>query len=209
MKLVFIHGWGLTPGFWDDVASRLSEFRHHRIDLGFFGPPSLPANDDEPSILIGHSLGFVHGLSTHQNWRGWVAVNSFPRFLKTKTQPGCSSAAELRDIRIRLENDPHQTLKDFHGYIGARTPAGEAQAERLREALDFLRDGDASAVLETLAAPGLVLASKNDPLVPAETSAALAEGRSIEWHDKGGHVLPQNDPNWCAESIRLFVASHA
>src|SRR5262245_19094736 len=102
VELVFIHGWGFDARFWDALSTLLPQFPQKRIDFGFFASPKADDAPTSPHILIGHSLGFVHGITKMKKWDGWIAINSFPRFVKTETKPGCTSAAELRDIRQRL-----------------------------------------------------------------------------------------------------------
>jgi pimeloyl-[acyl-carrier protein] methyl ester esterase len=159
------------------------------------------------NILIGHSLGFVHGLNKHQDWRGWIAINSFPRFVESKAGKGCVSAPVLRDMRMRLIANTNLTLFGFYQLLGLPTPKGTPNSDRLRDGLDALRDLDISEAAAKLA-PGVVIASKNDPLVPVATSVALAEGENILWHEDGGHVLPLTDPAFCAGAIRTFMEQH-
>jgi len=206
MRLVFIHGWGFDPHFWDVLAAALARFPQTRVDLGFFGGAVDRVRDDEPAILIGHSLGFLHGMRARKNWAGWVAINSFPRFVATPTEAGCVSAASLRAMRGGLLKDAPKTLADFYRLIGAAAPAAAVtpHVESLRDGLDVLRD--ASFDPAVVAGTGLVLAAKNDPLVPIATSAALAASADrIAWHAGGGHLLPQNATAWCAEQIVGFV----
>ncbi len=231
-----------------------------KLDSGsiFFRPASLTEekivqNDvrhDVRRILIGHSLGFLHGLMQHQDWAGWVAINGFRRFT-----PDCVPPAALRDMRRRLSADPEETLRRFYATIGiieedterlssprrrgssvVRPPDKDLHAPqtrrdwipafagmtteswiyklkdhtnqpRLRDGLDELRDGDATGTLSSLQASGLVLASRNDPLVPVAATEALASASSatLAWHETGGHILPLSDPEWCAEQIKNYV----
>lgn len=204
MKLVFIHGWGLSPNLWEVLATHLP-YPHQLIDLGFFGKSTGKLIDSKDNILIGHSLGFIEGIHQKQDWKAWVAINSFPRFLKTSDKIGCTTASELREIRMRLTQDPETTLRNFQNYIGVKAPRGELNVNKLLEKLDVLRDLDIDQTLTALDNPGLVLASCNDPLVPIETSEALAKDYKIRWHDTAGHNLPEGDPVWCADIIKEFI----
>ncbi len=206
MKLVFIHGWGFDARLWDGVSSLLADYEQQRLDMGFFGNPALDM-DSEPAILIGHSLGFIHGLTARNDWHGWIAINSFPRFLTTPTHPGCVPAAALRDIRMRLTLAPEKTLEGFHDLLGSSMPPGKPHAARLREGLDTLRDSDIGETAANIS-PGLVIASRHDPLVPAATSEVLAKNKDIFWHEGGGHILPHTDPAFCANAIQQFVEEH-
>ena len=210
MNLVFIHGWGFGPGFWDPLAALLPQYQQRRLNLGFFGEATKDVTDNEASILIGHSLGFVHGMKMKKNWSGWIAINSFPRFVATEESAGCIPAAVLLRMQKQLQRDPKKTLADFYHLIGAETPATSAKPclERLNEGLDELRHSD---IREDLAhhKMGLVLAAQNDPLVPMATSESMASSNTtLVVHPTGGHVLPQSAAPWCAEAITNFIAEH-
>ena len=79
--------------------------------------------------------------------------------------------------------------------------------ERLNTGLELLRDLDASEGLAARHVPGLVLASRHDPLVPVAASEALAASAKtvVAWHEQGGHLLSQSDPVWCAQQIARFL----
>ena len=229
IQLVFIHGWGFDARFWDPLSTLLPQFPQERIDLGFFeknclslegsNPKGFDARRDwstsrsefgEGSILIGHSLGFVHGLKQRQDWRGWIAINSFARFVQTPSQSGCVPAASLREMRMRFQNNPAAALQNFYQMIEAVPPAGTPNAQRLREGLDELSDSDVVDRLQKLDVPGLALAGRKDPLVPVPISETLGRMAKdgLMMHDKAGHLLAQSHPGWCAEAIAGFIAKN-
>lgn len=209
-RLVFIHGWGFDASFWDPLAARLAQFPQTRVDLGFFGP-ERGIEDSASSILVGHSLGFLHGINARRDWRGWIAINGFARFLSAEGKPGCATPAALRDMRARLQAGPGKTLRDFHRSIGSRAPAGEPDPARLRAGLDELRDIAIEDALTILSAPGLALVGEKDPLVPPAVS-----GRFNQWvksgdlliRGGGNHIIPWSESKWCAESIIDFLTAH-
>jgi len=210
VTFVFIHGWGFDAGFWDPLCARLPQYPQQRIDLGFFGAPSEKTEDESfsPRVLVGHSLGFVHGIKQGQDWSGWIAINGFSRFVKTPTREGCVTEANLREMRMRLQNNPAKTLQDFYRTTGTAPCARAPNPDRLRKGLDELRDIDVSDVLAALDVPGLALAGADDPLVPLTASEALgrmAKRGGLMLKDKAGHLLPQTDPAWCAKTIADFI----
>jgi pimeloyl-[acyl-carrier protein] methyl ester esterase len=204
-QLIFIHGWGFDPYLWDKVAALVPAWPQYRVDLGFFGggESSLPESSD--AILIGHSLGFIWGMHRKQDWRGWIAINSFPRFLPNANGPGCTEAAALRGLRRNLRADPAAALQDFYRFIGAPEQKNTPDKECLMSGLDLLRDMDIAASICT---PGLVLASKQDKLVPmavSENLAATHPDNRLMWHDGSTHLLPYHDPAWCANAIAAYA----
>lgn len=162
---------------------------------------------ERKGILIGHSLGFLYGLSLPIQWQSWIAINSFPRFITTPEEIGCVPPAALRDMRMRLSTNTEKTLVDFHSMIGAPSPKGAPNTDALRQGLDELRGFDCRD-FAGYSLPGLVLASKNDPLVSVEASENLAKNKDILWHQTAGHILPHSDPHFCALAIRNFLDRH-
>jgi pimeloyl-[acyl-carrier protein] methyl ester esterase len=209
VELVFIHGWGFDTRFWDALAAQIPQFRQSRLNLGFFDEaPLTPVSDPQSKILVGHSLGFIYGMK-QGGWKRWIAINAFPRFVTTATQTGCIPTANLREMRARLQREPAKTLQGFYKMIGAMPVAGTPNTGRLRDGLDELRDGDITGILSTLDVPGLVLVGAEDPLVPKVVSRELGSfARNFMLHEKGGHLLPQTDPSWCAGAIADFAAAH-
>jgi pimeloyl-[acyl-carrier protein] methyl ester esterase len=207
LQLVFIHGWGFDAHSWDALAAQLPQFDQHRVELGFFNEnPVTEIPDVSGKILIGHSLGLVHGIK-QQGWKGWVAINSFSRFVANNGD-GCVPATILREMRLRLQKNPAQCLQDFYQMIGAEPHAGTPNMERQRDGLDELRDSDVNGVLSSMNVPGLVLAGGIDPLVPEKASQKLGGyAGQFMLNEGGGHLLPQTDPAWCAKAIADFAAS--
>jgi len=208
LELVFIHGWGFDACFWDSLAERLPQFGQHRVELGFFNENAateIPETHDK--ILIGHSLGFVHGIK-REGWKGWVAINSFGRFVKNDGD-GCVSAANLRDMRLRLQKNADETLRAFYQMLDAKPHADTPNIERLRYGLDELRDSDVNDIVSSMNVPGLVLAGGNDPLVPQKISQKLGSyAEQFMLNQGGGHLLPQSAPDWCASMIVEFIAAN-
>ena len=206
MHLVFVHGWGFDPRFWDALSLRLSHYKQSRFDFGFFSTPPTDfvrfISFDEPLLLIGHSLGFLLGIQQDMPWVGWVAINGFARFTTTPDRAGCVTPVVLRDMQRRLSADTATTLDKFYRMVGAEGPTGPADRKRLGAGLKLLRDGDITELPALKNLPGLILAARRDPLVPVAASATL--GAPV-WHEQGGHCLPQADPDWCAEHIEAFI----
>ncbi|NTV96625.1 MAG: alpha/beta fold hydrolase, partial [Thiobacillus sp.] len=86
LPVVFLHGWGLHGGIWDEAASRLTGFEVHQPDLPGYGEvptispydsagiadalaPSLP----ERCIAVGWSMGGMAALAWAGRWLDQVA----------------------------------------------------------------------------------------------------------------------------------------
>jgi pimeloyl-[acyl-carrier protein] methyl ester esterase len=211
VELVFIHGWGFDAHVWDALGERLANYPQTRVNLGFLGANKSPLFSGDGRILIGHSFGFVHGLMQRHNWRGWIAINSFMRFVAAEKKTGCVPPPALRDMRARLQKNPEETLHNFYKMIGATPHLGTPNVERLTAALDELRDADVKDTLEKLGVPGLALAGSEDPLVPdavSEELGRLAKGGGLLVSQGGNHMLPQARPAWCALAIADFLSKN-
>lgn len=205
MKLVFIHGWAFDPTFWSPLASRLPEHEHEFVNLGYFGGVAN-FNPQPNSILVGHSLGFVHGIKMSSDWAGLISVNSFSKFVKDDAGVGCVPAASLRKLQKDLRQNPDQALSNFYSMIGTKkTPEAAPDFVQLQNGLEELQTADIGQQLSNSRAPRLVLASINDPLVPVAASEYLGD---VKWHATGGHILPQSDPAWCAKQMTEFIKTN-
>lgn len=204
MRLVFVHGWALGPEIWESLAPLLDDFAQARVDLGYFGPPDLPALQTG-DILVGHSAGLLWGLRRKRDWSGVVAINSFARFCLDPQGRGCVKPAALRAMRQSLERDPRGCADTFRHSLGIAPGARAAQKERLMEVLDLLRDFEAAPCAS--APPWLVLGAQDDALAPPAATRDLARisGAALALHGHGGHGLPWSAPLFCAGHIRDFV----
>lgn len=203
MKLLFAHGWGFDRHFWTPLATRLADFDHAIDDAGYFGAPHAPSLDG-PCIAVTHSFGTVRVLADPPpGLLGVVAINGFARFTAPLGQPGVPVRVVEHMIR-RFGQSPAGVLASFHQQIGGTVPAGKPDADLLRR--DLLRLRDARAPLPRV--PVISLQGGQDPLMPGAMRAGTFEGgdvRRIE-SEAGGHLLPLEDPELCAEAVRGLAA---
>ena len=208
MRLILVHGWAFDAGFWNGMVPLLSDYDMTCVDAGYFGFPVVWPQPTEDDILVGHSLGFVRGMTEGSHWKAWIAINSFTRFIGSPDagQAGCVAPAALRRLRRDVGVDATQALQGFYQNIGAScVPQHQPDTEYLCAGLDMLRDRNLDSN-QNLLRPGLVIAARHDPLVPVEASLALATpARGIVWHEEGGHCLPQTHAAFCADAICAFV----
>lgn len=209
---VLVHGWGFGPEVWDGVRAALPAGDGLTVDLGFAGPPALPAIPaGRPVVAVGHSFGALWLL--HEQpfaWDGLVLVNGFPRFTEGDGFAPATPRRLIDRMIARFEADPRAVATDFLRRCGCDAPPPETlDATRLGDALRALRalrDWDARAALAKTSVPTLALAGRQDPIVPpAMTEHALAD-LPVDWHAEGGHLLPLTAPGWCAERLAAFAA---
>ena len=210
MHFVLVHGWGFDARFWTPLVARLQNASVTRVDLGFigrvFGGNVSEASSDWPedAIVAGHSLGVSWLLKEGaKRCKGFVSMQGFDRF--------CPHVPEARVAALKrgLDRDPAGTMQAFWRSCGvsdfAATPA--LNVARLREGLDWLMHWDERAAKKALECPMLILAARDDAIVPSAMTEAVWAERKILWSPSGGHVLPLSHPDWCARHVLEFANS--
>ncbi|TWA59326.1 pimeloyl-[acyl-carrier protein] methyl ester esterase [Azospirillum baldaniorum] len=176
---VFVHGWGFGPAVWDGVRNALSEGESVAMDLGFYGPPSLPdLPAGHPVVAVGHSFGGLWLL--HERpfpWDGLVLVNGFPRFTEGNGFAPATPRRVLDRMIARFDTAPEAVTADFLRRCDCEAPPPDGlDPERLGEALRALRDWDAR---DSLTGPALALAGGQDPIVPPTMTEQAFRNHSV------------------------------
>lgn len=200
--LVLVHGWGFAPSLWQPLRDRLPGLPCVTVDLGFFGPESLPPWPTAPVIAVGHSLGVLWLLQQRPGpWEGLVAINGFPRFTAAANYTPGVPPRVLERMARRCASNAAETVAAFRAACGDPSPLpGSPWTERLCHGLSWLADWDACSSLAA-GGPRLVLAGARDPILPPGMEAHFGQVET-HIHQEGGHLLPLQDPGWCAGHIR-------
>jgi pimeloyl-[acyl-carrier protein] methyl ester esterase len=203
MHVVLVHGWGFHAGIWADVVGHLGDADVTLVDLGFVaGGPKGSTAWPEDAIAVGHSLGLLWLLKQGRGrFKALVSIQGFDRFCPHVP------ASRVAALKRGLERDPAGTMQAF--WRSCEAP-GFALPEalnvaRLDEGLDWLMHWDAREAKEKLDCPILVLAGRDDPIVPPAMSEAIWGESSIIWSSDGGHVLPLRHPRRCARHVLEFA----
>jgi pimeloyl-[acyl-carrier protein] methyl ester esterase len=198
--LVALHGWGYDASFWQPLRDHLPEADMLAWDLGYFGEFSMPAPERD-AFALGHSYGVLWFLQHRPfPWRGLVSINGFSRFAMAPDFPEGVPPAQLERLRDSVVEATLPALTGFRQRCGDLVPPPDMpDLCRLLASLDHLRDWDVRP-----AQPDLALCGRTDKVVSAALSGAAFAGEIIHWHD-GGHLLPQQDPEWCADQIRAWL----
>jgi pimeloyl-[acyl-carrier protein] methyl ester esterase len=200
--LLLVHGWGFDASFWAPLRLAL-EADAMAWDLGYFGLPAqppLPAG--RPIMAVGHSFGLLW-LLHHRPvaWRALVSINGFSCFSRRETFPDGVAARSLDRMISQCALTPMKVVADFRMRCGGvAPPLAVPDRVRLLDGLQALATWD-----ERPAPVQLALCGRNDPLVSTAMSTASFPEDCVVWHD-GGHLLPQEDPAWCAAHLRQLVA---
>jgi pimeloyl-[acyl-carrier protein] methyl ester esterase len=209
--LVFAHGWGFDRSVWDRMRRVLPDFENEAIDLGFFGAPANPVpRPGRALVAVGHSFGALWLLCRDQSdWAAFVSINGFPRFTEAPSFMPAMGRRILDRMIARFDIMPEAVIEEFRLRSGAQIEIhGSPDIVRLRESLLALRDWDGRDRLRSLAVPILALAGGRDVIVPPGMSEHAFRGAidfRLEWRPERGHMLPLDEPLWCAERIRTFL----
>jgi pimeloyl-[acyl-carrier protein] methyl ester esterase len=207
MNLLFCHGWAFDAGMWDPLAALIGEFAQARDDAGYFGHPASPV-PSQPIVAVTHSFGTMRLLAAPPpGLVGIVAISGFDRFSATDGFPG--QPARVFDRMIgAFAQEPETVLADFRARCGSAAAIPAFQPELLMRDLGVLRDGDLRETVAELGLPILSLQSERDPLLTLgmrESVFASAASVMRRTHPTGGHLLPIDQPDWCANAIRTFA----
>jgi pimeloyl-[acyl-carrier protein] methyl ester esterase len=204
--ILLVHGWGFDRNFFGPLMECLPNFICATVDIGFTGDPVTPDLDpNTPVLAVGHSLGFMWLLKHRPvRWRGLVGINAFPRFTETEGYSPAQPARVLEIMQMQFVKNPAQVAADFMAQFGRDKHGEEYDMARMEEGLIWLADWDERAALANEPTPIFSLAGKGDQIVPsAMTETGFGGIVQTQWHD-GGHLLPLEDPMWCAD--RLIAA---
>jgi pimeloyl-[acyl-carrier protein] methyl ester esterase len=207
MKILALHGFGFHQRIFDGLKSALGpRFSFQAVDLTGFGTRSSeelkplltdlarPAEallDDEPTVLIGWSLGGLaanHLAAQHPDQvRAVIHLASTPCFVARPAWPGMP-AKTLNNFQQRLLRRYAKTIVQFAALQCEGLPqAKEALAEllpflesspaphpnTLTHGLTLLADTDQRELVQTLAQPQYYLLGKRDALIPAAIAPLL------------------------------------
>lgn len=198
--LVMLHGWNYDASFWRPLQACLPELDTLCWDLGYFGRESMPAPERE-AFAIGHSYGLLWFLRQRPfRWRGLVSINGFNRFAAAPDFPDGVPLPQVERLAASVAEATLPALTGFRQRCGDLVPPPDTpDLSRLQTSLDHLRDWDARPDQ-----PDLALCGKADKVVPPALVRAAFAAEITHWHE-GGHLLPQQDPEWCAEHIRAWL----
>ena len=204
--LLFVHGWGFTPAFWEPLRSHLPEYPCSTLDLGFFGQEMLASpvsSPGTPCVAVGHSLGVLWLLRQKTfPLAALVSLGGFGRF--------DVPAGPTRAMRRGLGKNTPQVLAGFHQACGLpqelAPDASLARPDRLAQGLDWLLTWDETKTLAALNMPVLAVAAQDDAVVPAALSRS-GFPKGLVMLTGGGHAFPATRAQECARFIADFLES--
>ncbi len=139
-RIVFVHGWGLGPDFWDEMTPLFPEYECGFVDLGFVGTGE-DVSAAGSAIYITHSLGTLWALKNcAEQMSGLVAINGFSSFRRF------ASKENLAELKESLLKDPAAHMKGFWENIGLNILHNSTDEEKDVDATADAVDATADAV---------------------------------------------------------------
>jgi len=207
LTIRFLHGWAFDAKIWNGVIERLTQFDCQCPDRGYFGS-ECTEDLREADFIVGHSFGVMLALGDlPSRCKGMVAINGFDCFTAREGFPGVQARVVDR-MAVRLEQDPARVVSDFRLACGSMEPYLRPDVDRLERDLAALRDKDMRMVTAGMTIPLLSLQGAHDRILPpAMRDAVFAGSDRVErrTHPHAGHLLPIDDPAYCARAIENFV----
>ncbi len=201
MELVFIHGWGFDRNIWHRMIDMLEGHRCHLVELGFTGkPPELAVLSN--AVVVGHSLGVMWALkNAPSTMRGLVSIAGFDCFAAH------IPAKEIRAMQRNLRTDAEKQMRGFYAACGYMPflDVHSMDLLKLDDGLRWLGEWDERMVLKNLSCAVMALGSEDDLIVPPSMTRGIWGGYDLRMRDKGGHILPVTEAQWCAAQVGEFV----
>lgn len=229
MKILFIHGWGCGPEMWHPVIEQLKlspdikDVETTSLDLGFYGPPVIPAGDFD--LAVCHSFGLLWLLHQKQITADrLVVINGFTRFFAQDDFPWGTPTRILDRMIKKTARSPADVLSDFFDLCTASKLGDKAHdcrwlqpndieeidQNRLSWGLDGLKNWDLRSQWEDQQLDSgrcQVLASTDDRVVSRQLTEICFAGFPIDWLSSDCHLLPLAAPQACIKSIQKVLAT--
>lgn len=211
LTLIFRHGWGMSPRFWDPLLPFFAQDICHVEDQGYFETavtqyrPSLWNLERSLTVGIGHSLGFWTLCRDYPTLPYVIGLNAFTHFLGY----GAKVQSKRRDEVLEFEKNftlyPHKTLRTFYrrsGVSGAKISA--LNTHRLAQDFPMFY----TAGVRPAASKILILNTEDDSVVPpniTEDNFCGVPGVTVHMMSLGQHGLGWNQAAVVAQHIRRFL----
>ncbi|MDR3326466.1 MAG: alpha/beta hydrolase [Rhodospirillaceae bacterium] len=204
--LLLVHGWGFDITFWRPLQKALDGIECVTLDL-FKQLNYPPLQKGQPIIAIGHSYGFFWLLKNKPvDWQVLVSINGFSKFVRDSDFPYGIEPYILNRMISRFSIDPKTVYQDFMIRCGAIESKWHLQnSKALMDGLNNLLCWDMRSKITSNEL--LVLAGNTDPIVSKEMTMASFIKTNIHWH-QSGHLLPLQDPNWCAMFLKQLCKKY-
>ena len=203
--IVFCHGWGMAPWYFNNLKSFLKDYKWIDWNLGYSGIKSCPIPEHpEEYIAIGHSLGYFKLLESQIPFKEIIGLQGFTSFLGYRKSVRQLRLNQLQELILQFEKKPEQTLHTFLKTCGLQ----EQEQELLQ--YDFLANDLLSLKNEIeIKRPITILSCQTDLVVTErllqDHKNYLGSSLSLFQHDTGDHLLGYKEAPWCYKILQTII----
>ncbi|MFT8364912.1 MAG: biotin synthase [Gluconobacter cerinus] len=205
VSLYLVHGWGFDASFWDPMLQHLPSLKASVVDKGYFGCPYAAPKPEQPYLAIGHSAGTLDLLGQDlPECLGLIMFNGFGRFSESNDFLEGVSLRVLERMKRQLQRSPKTVLNDFRQRCGTDKPIpSDPVTAVLNQGLEHLIQNDERNAVIRWENRLHWMTGMSDPFLPAQAGFSVP-GERVE----GGHLLPLEQPELCADFVLRQVEQH-
>jgi len=208
---VFCHGFAFDASYWHKMRAQFKSHQVICLDLGYFGSKNSydgsVIQDSTCVVGVGHSLGFIKLLQTSIRFNYLIGLNAFCNFLGKETSLRTRRTRELALLSRQFERSPMHAMQSFYRRTGVSAFNPDWQALNVAELEKALQEL-ALPVHYSLNIPSLIMATKNDPVVPPELvcdNFAACKPVDVEFLSTGAHGLGYVKSAYIYQRIKSFI----
>lgn len=231
MKRIIFPGWGVPIelylpflpdeiidfGFFPDAAADFSVKKVDANPADFNDTFLKTVMDDEPSVVIAHSLGALPALRSSQlsdSIKAIVLIGGFARFTESLPEyPDGKPVSGISMMQNMMKLSPKMVLDKFYQAMVTPsafsiTPSGKANSANLIKGLSYLVETDLRVNLKDIKVPVLILHGAGDQIVSPKLAEFLRDnitGSELHIFENAGHALPFTHPEQCLTLIDEFI----
>jgi len=182
------HGWASDPSIWDWLQTFIGQNNVvHRYDRGYFGGKNHINLEEQPDVIVTHSMGLMFvPANVLANATFLVVLNGFAFFPSNDQATKRKTTAMLGRMKLNLQKDPHVQVEAFCTAAGMHLISRShptINVNQLSADLDLL--STAKVIPNEVCDQAVIhfLHSTNDPIVnPAAISETVSAFSNATHH---------------------------
>jgi hypothetical protein len=194
--IIFCHGFGLNPSFFDELKTYLKGFNFIDWNLGYFSDISLEKIDS--AVAVGHSLGFYKLYEQKHAFKGIISLGGFFDFL-------CDCKKRMRELeklQLAFQESETTALKRFHENLNYQHSISSfINKSRLLEDLECLK----RPLVKDEMIPVLAIGAEDDQIVSKDVFLRNFSNINPILLNDGGHCFVNKHAHEISHYILEFI----